>query len=109
MVRIPSRFAVRAMRQAISPRLAIRTDANMPEGLASRRSNVPVRSPAITLSAPRRFAAAPRLAPFAAARPAAEALDAAQSDRAAPGLAPDAAALPRASARAPAERQAPAP
>ena len=29
MVRSPSRFAVRAMRQAISPRFAIRTDLNI--------------------------------------------------------------------------------
>src|ERR1700759_1697225 len=34
MVRSPSRAAVRAIRQAISPRLAIKTDANMPDELA---------------------------------------------------------------------------
>ena len=41
MVRRPSRFAVRAMRQAISPRLAIRTEANMP-GITAPRTRLVV-------------------------------------------------------------------
>src|SRR5688572_2495482 len=35
MVRSPSRLAVRAIRQAISPRLAMRTEVNIPEALST--------------------------------------------------------------------------
>src|SRR5260221_13713289 len=105
MVRIPSRFAVRATRQAISPRLAIRTEANMPEGLASRWADVPMRQGAISLRAPRRFAAVARAGRFAAAQSAAAELGAARPGCAVLGPAPDAVA--RAWPRPPAERRAP--
>src|ERR1700680_4106645 len=49
MVRRPSRLAVRAMRQAISPRLAIRTDLNIERDstlfIARGRSRLGLRTP----------------------------------------------------------------
>src|SRR6185369_17151474 len=49
---MPRRLAVRAIRHAISPRLAIRTDANMGDGLAPPRLACP--SKGLAVSAGRR-------------------------------------------------------
>src|ERR1043166_3723496 len=50
MTRAPKRFAVRAMRTAISPRLAMRTDENMPDKSYPKRVTKSMGAGAIVLN-----------------------------------------------------------